>query len=346
MTRGTNGDYDSDTILITDHPLLIRAAKINYDRFKVPTSLVSSVKSAYHYTLADRAMLDVKTSVNKIGEIINLSQYLNSLMWEKIHKGASADSVMPLYYDICKLAVLSGIEIDSAKKTFSIDKAFEISSLKEKYKITDDKKTVKPMFFKMILQENGYTPSPNVRYRTFDTSMDYLQKIVSRFNFRDGRDAKRKPVPFMDMVKVPEGSVAQGYYYSKKAQIVEVIRKANEEKKRLFADYDLMTREEKNAVWTAVGDIKQNCIEEVDRMTSCPATMYLTLKELDNKDSRDVARFVFEVLFGKPDESFFSMIKDSRENIFTLVEDDDGDLRFYDYRFRKASLRENLENAS
>lgn len=62
-------DYDSDTILITDHPLLIRAAKINYDRFKVPTSLVSSVKSAYHYTLADRAMLDVKTSVNKIGEI-------------------------------------------------------------------------------------------------------------------------------------------------------------------------------------------------------------------------------------------------------------------------------------
>lgn len=149
-------DYDSDTMLITDNDLLINVAKKNYDLFKVPTSLVGSVKSAYRYTMFDKAELDIKTSVNKIGEIVNLSQQLNSLMWQRLNDGASQQEVMPLYNDICKLAVLSGIEIDSAKKTFSINKGREITTLKEKYKLTDDSRTVKPMFFKMITQENGF----------------------------------------------------------------------------------------------------------------------------------------------------------------------------------------------
>jgi hypothetical protein len=86
------------------------------------------------------------------------------------------------------------------------------------------------------------------------------------------------------------------------------------------------------------GDIKQDCIEEVERMSSCPATMYLVLKELDNPEYRDVSRFVFEVLFGKPDDAFFTMIKESKEDVYTLVEGD-GDISFYGINFQKVSLR-------
>lgn len=110
--RLNGADYDSDTMLITDHPLLIEAAERNYGFFKVPTNLTTSVKTLRHYTNGDKADLDVKTSVNKIGEIINLSQQLNSLMWERLHKGATVDSCMELYWDICKLAVLSNVEIE------------------------------------------------------------------------------------------------------------------------------------------------------------------------------------------------------------------------------------------
>ena len=67
-------------------------------------------------------------------------------------------------------------------------------------------------------------------------------------------------------------------------------------------------------------------------------TMYLTLKEIDNKECRDVSRFVFEVLFGKPNESFFKMIDASKEEMHELVEDGDGDIKFYDFNYKKIKL--------
>ena len=73
-------------------------------------------------------------------------------------------------------------------------------------------------------------------------------------------------------------------------------------------------------------------------MSSTPSTMYLVLRELDNPDLRDVSRFVFEVLFGRPDQAFFTMIKESRENVFTLEENADGDIDFYGYKFSKVPL--------
>lgn len=334
-------DYDSDTMLITDNALLIEVAQRNYENFLVPTNMTTSIKTERHYTQDDKADLDVKTSVNKIGEIINLSQQLNSLMWDKLSKGASIGSCMDLYYDICKLAVLSNVEIDRAKREFVINSSTEINLLKKKYKISDDGKTVKPQFFKMITTENGFELSDNVRYKQFNTSMDFLQKIISRFNFREGRECKRQVVPFMDMVKEPSTNYArQGYYYAQRDRIINVIRAAKEEKRRLFDGYDVMTTEEKENVWRRVGDIKADCIEEVEKMSTSPATMYLVLKDLDCPDNRDVSRFVFEVLFGRPDEAFFQMIIDSKEDVCTLQECEDGDMEFYGFKFRKVPLSE------
>lgn len=341
LQRLNGADFDSDTMLMTDHELLIEVAKRNYGIFKVPTNLTTSVKTDRYYTQDDKADLDVKTSVNKIGEIINLSQQLNSLMWDRLNHGKSAESCKELYLDICKLAVLSNVEIDRAKREFVINSATEIGLLKKKYKITDDNRTVKPMFFKMITLENGYALSDNVRYRYFDTSMDYLQRIISRFNFREGREQKRTVVPFMSMVKEPQGNIRQGYYYMQRDRIINTIRAAKEERRKLFVDYDQMSKEDKEFVWAQAGEIKQDCIEEVERMSSCAATMYLILKELDNPAFRDVSRFVFEVLFGKPDEAFFTMIKNSTEDVYTLTEDENGDLEFYGFNFSKISIRQN-----
>ena len=60
--------------MLTDNPILIGAAQKNYDKFLVPTSLVDAKKVVRHYTNEEQADLDIKTSVNKIGEIVNLSQ--------------------------------------------------------------------------------------------------------------------------------------------------------------------------------------------------------------------------------------------------------------------------------
>lgn len=328
-------DYDSDTILITDHPMLIEAAERHYHDFGVPTNLTVSVKTKRKYDNSDKADLDVKTSVNKIGEIVNLSQQLNSLMWERINKGASVGDCMELYRDICKLAVLSNVEIDRAKKEFVINSGTELNILKRKYRIADGERTVKPWFFKMITTENGYTLSDNIKYRYFATAMDYLQKIIGKFNFREGRDKKKDVLPFMSIVKKPDGNTNQGYYYSQRDKIVNVIRTAKEETKKLYVGYDEFTPSEKEDIRQKAWEIKQDCIEEVCGMSSCPSTMYLTLKQLDNPEYRDIARYVFEVLFGRPDKEFFKMIIDSRETVYTMVEDESGDIEYYGHRFKK-----------
>lgn len=98
-------------MMLTDNKLLIRAAEKNYELFKVPTSMVDSKKTRRSYTSAQQADLDVKTSVNKIGEIINLSQELNSLFWDKFNSGIPFSEISDIYYDVAMLDVMSGIEI-------------------------------------------------------------------------------------------------------------------------------------------------------------------------------------------------------------------------------------------
>jgi hypothetical protein len=190
----------------------------------------------------------------------------------------------------------------------------------------------------MITTENGFVLSDSIKYRYFNTSMDYLQKIINRFHFRCGRDKKRDVLPFMSIVKEPEGNVRQGYYYAQRDNIVNVIRGAKEETKRLYAGYAEQSPAEKEETKRRAWEIKQGCIEEITGMSSSPSTMYLVLRELDNPEFRDVARYVFEVLFGRPDQAFFTMIKESREAVHILEECPDGDVTFFDYRFKKVPM--------
>ena len=333
-------DYDSDTVLLTDNEVLINAALRNYDVFKVPTCFVESQKTKRYYTNQQKSDLDVKTSVNKIGEIVNLSQQLNSLYWEKINHGASTDECKELYDDIAKLAVLSGIEIDKAKREFVIDSGREIETLKKKYRIVNDNKTVKPLFFKMITTENGYELSDSIYYRAFETPMDYLQIIIASTNFRQARQYKIDIIPFMDIVKRPNNLSRGGYAKISKDKIIIAVRQAKDDIKRLYIDYDIKSPEDKKKVWEQVAERRQDCINEIDRMSEDEYAMYLTLRELDDKDSRDVYRFAFEVLFGKPNEAFFRLINKSRETLYELQENSEGDIELYGFHFCQLPLQE------
>lgn len=329
------GDYDSDTMLLTNNELLVERAKKYYGVFKIPTCFVDAKKTPRFYTCAQKADLDIKTSVNKIGEIVNLSQQLNSLMWHKVNSGASVESVMPLYHDICKLAVLSGMEIDRAKKEFLIESAYEISVLKDKHKVVEGGQVVKPRFFKMITLENGYALSGKTHYKLFKTSMDYLQKALSSYNFRKNREQKRKIAPLMSIVRAMPENARQGYYYNQKDKIVRHVRETKEDVRKLYVDYDRKSRNEKEIIWRLAAERKQQCVNEIDEMSNCEMVMYNTLKEIDLPESKDVARFLFEVLFGKPNLAFFTMINHSKEPLYELVEDENGGIQLYDLRFSK-----------
>ncbi len=335
-------DYDSDSILLTDNQMFIEAAQKNYDKFKVPTCFVSAKKIKRYYTNEQKADLDVKTSVNKIGEDINLSQQLNSLFWQHIYNGETFEDNAELYYDICKLAVLSGIEIDKAKKEYEVDVCKELNQIKEKYKITKmvkDKngkiteKVVKPMFFKMITIENGYDISERHLYKYFDTPMDYLQKRVSKFNFYQSRESKDDLFPFSSIIKNINIPNRQGYYYAQKDRIISIVRDTNKKLKELYKDYDKKTKEEKQDIKFIASEVKQECIEYINDMSICDVTMYLLLTALDKKENKDVKRRIFLTLFGTPNKTFFKMIVDNQGKINELYECNNGSIELYDLRF-------------
>lgn len=187
LERLSSADFDSDTVLLSDNELLISKAKINYDKFLVPTSNVSAKKIPRKNNPIEMCDLDIKTSKNLIGQIINCSQILNSQLWDLVSKGNSTDSdkIQELYKIISQLGVMSCIEIDKAKKEFSVDNQLELDAIRDQY----IKSNQKPMFFKFLAKDKG-NPVIVDKYREYNTSMDYLIKVINRAVRRMGREKR------------------------------------------------------------------------------------------------------------------------------------------------------------
>ena len=75
---------------------------------------VSGLKRKRRYTCHEQADLDIKTSNNLIGDIINLSQELNTQIWDRLNRGAAISDVNEIYLDVCKLSIMSGLEINNS----------------------------------------------------------------------------------------------------------------------------------------------------------------------------------------------------------------------------------------
>lgn len=369
-------DYDSDSILLTDEPLLIRAAEKNYYKFTVPTCFVEAKKIKRYYTREQQADLDIKTSVNKIGEDINFSQYLNSMLWQRVHDGDSIEDCKMLYEDICKLAVLSGIEIDKAKREYDVDTGKEINKLKLFYKKTkaerkwipicqaeydsladtpklrkvNDRgqyfrkirrdKEIKPMFFKMITLGNGYALNEKHKYIYFDTPMDYVQKIVNGFSFYSYRENDKEVVPFANIVKPNNTHNMAITYWQSRDRILQFISDTQRQIRKMYIDYDSKTAEEKREVNMMVAIIKQDCINYINDAVLSDRTMYLLLQAIESKSGHRYKKFLFLSLFGAPNKSFFNFISSKKEMVEILEESDTGDINLFGIAYRK---RKNIQ---
>lgn len=171
-------DYDSDSMPITDNDTLIKAATEFYNEFKVPVCNIQYIAKK-NQALCD---LDYNTSVNKIDEIVNLSQKLNTLLWDMVIKGYLDEKTDEIYFDVCKLAVLSGIEMDKAKRAYD-----NVSVTKELIAIRNKYEKINPDFFKEI----DFSPEDSAKeYEKFYTTMDHIYTIANKVKFNAGRNHK------------------------------------------------------------------------------------------------------------------------------------------------------------
>ena len=336
LERLSGSDFDSDTVLLTDNKILLAAAKRNYANFAVPTRMISSKKRKRHYTKEDMADLDIKTGINKIGEIVNLSQELNTLMWDMVNNGASLESVHGLYCDVAMLDVMSNIEIDSAKKEYPTDNTKELKKLKLKYeRRTDDGRRIMPGFFAPVSRAKGYYDVKKKSYKLHATTMDYLQRAIRKHMGNNYRQ-KRKYIPFVDMLN---GSYANGCRMNldQVYRVLNLLQSTRESIQHIWYEPDLDDDQKHRAVY----EKKAEVAEYIANIHFNGATMYMLLSMIEDERYSNLQQMLFTILFGAPNTSFFDILDDSRQARDVLVEDDNGDIWLYDFTFIKKKIQQN-----
>ena len=170
-------DMDSDQIMLVDNDIMLDVARKNYDRFLVPTTDIKPATKEQEYTGENLSKLDHDTSENLIGEIVNLSQVLNSIYWDKLNSEESdEEELKEIYKDICQLSIMSGLEIDKAKKTLIVDNKTELEAIRGKYK-NDDGKIEYPNFFRELSRKGRYDSKK--LYRHYNTTLDMIGDIIA-----------------------------------------------------------------------------------------------------------------------------------------------------------------------
>lgn len=191
------------------------------------------------------------------------------------------------------------------------------------------------MFFKMITLENGYKLNDGHLYKYFKTPMDYLQKSIASFKFRQGREQKMEVLPFSSIVKTVNVHGCGKFFYDWRNRIINIVEDTNKELQKLYIGYDNKNKEEKEEIKIQAADLKQECTEYINNLSVSEITMYLLLIALDGKEYKHIKRRIFDTLFGTPNQTFFKMIIDNSGNIRKIVENPNGDIKLYDFKFSK-----------
>ncbi len=332
LNRLSGCDFDSDTVLLTDNDVLIDAALRSDGEFPIAMANVPAVKRKRHYTRAQQCDLDIKTSRNKIGETINLSQECNSMMWNRLNAGESRQDVAELYEDICILNVMSSLFIDAAKKEFNIDLTKELRLLSKKYeRYADDGRKIKPNFFAAKDRGKGYYDSTKRLYDKHNTTMDYLQTAINSYRSRKGKQHQKHDfLPFAEIV-TREGYDHRSVWRSKIDRAVNLVRQSRNDINAIYMDDSLPYEEQV----TQAKFRRQDCIEYVGEIEMSRNTMIYFLKHLEEEEFQDVRRHVFNTLFGYPNTAFYDLILHSALPVPMLVEDPGGEIQLFGLRYAK-----------
>lgn len=309
-------DYDSDTMLITDDKLLVNAAARYKDFFKVPVCNIKSEEKT-EQTLSE---FDHDTSVNKIGEIVNLSQKLNSILWNELYKGAEEGEILSVYEDICKLAVLSGLEIDKAKRNFeNISVSKELAVLRKKYQRPS------PNFFAEIDE------SRSKQHAFYHTAMDNLYALVNKLHFRKGREQYGDYSPISSSLAYDIGS-GNATEYRHKDKIVQIIDESKAAINRLYLSIRTADEQEREVLYEQITDIKAERDRQVAKWLTNENVLILVLRHYEKNSAADwriYAAFINHPIFS---ELLWELYDGTAKEV---TEDENGEYSLYGRKFAK-----------
>ena len=291
---------------------------------KVPTTLVPSIKILEERTLTNLANLDIRTSRNYIGEIVNMSQQLNSLFWDNRRNGLPVNAI---YQDICILCSLSNVEIDRAKRETKIDTRKELKKIRDKYNITK----VRPYYFKVFT--SGY------EYKKMNTPTDILLDIVEKEARKRSKRISKKAT-FTSLFKNATINI-NNIDYDKIKLIIKIIYDFTIETKRIYSAQQ-KDRQEKYVLYVQE---KEKCISLIKNI---PITtdeikyiinLYDRAQTTKNKNEEEkilisMRRKLFTILYNYNTKQFIDVFKETKEQIEILVPDKNGPITIYNTNYK------------
>lgn len=318
MQRLSGCDFDSDSLLMTDNEVLLRCAKRHYDKFKVPTCDISSKKKKRRYESDDKADLDIFCDSDAIGIIVNLSQKINSLVWNEVNKTGNWDKAIEMYYDSALLSVLSGIAIDQTKREFDIDCMEELAIIKKKYELRDkNEKLILPKFFETVARNKGYYDPIKKKYDYLATPMDFIYSFVSS-SHRRGRGQAKTYLTLSDIVSDSYLDETEDEVVANLA--ISLVESMDDKQKRIwlikddsFSNYDKKLMYEKELRDTSAS---------IEGLGMNHATMKLVLKKISEHGNNSVSRKMMKILYGfdleRPNRIFMDLVYSSKSDVFEL----------------------------
>ena len=345
-------DYDSDAMLVTDDKLILEITNQKAADFLVPVCNIKFVVRE-NQKLEE---LDFSTSENKIGHIVNLSQKLNSLLWDRMNNGGcEQEGIDALYQDICILAVLSGIEIDKAKRAYqNIDVAAELQALSEKYDSdrpqffeifdnADIERRVRYVYAKGIedkeerKKENKKLRAAKTKelkakkhYASYHTAMEYVYQLASKIDGRAGRPKTVKYTKIIQMIKEPSKD-NNSTAYAKRNAIVKISDDYYKKLKVLYKELNMADDDEKEMIYARIQEKKKERNEKVSKLLTNEYVLYLVLKHYDKGHRHDWQ--LYAPILENP--LFVSMLKESKEKLCNVVEDEQGEYALYGKKYKK-----------
>lgn len=322
-------DFDSDTVLLTDNEHIISAARKWYGKFPVALNHVIAVKTKRAYTNRQKADLDIKTGNNLIGDIINLSQELNTRIWDGINAGGSFEDEFSIYLDVCKLNIMSCLEIDSAKKEFNISNSKELSALRKKYELLDDEgKQIKPNFFAAKDKGKGYYIPGKKNYKIHSTTMDYLQHCVNAFSYNLAKRHNRKSVIPLSSILATEGYNRDSASKYTVKRCISIIRGMLDNARMLYAS--ALDSKDKYLIYN---ELRQDVIEYIGRIRFNPDTMVYFVKTIEGERYKKIYNTIFYTLFGYPNDKFYEVIVNSADAVHNLTLSEEGEIEIYGRKY-------------
>ena len=131
QSRLNGMDFDADSMLVTNQPEMVEAARISYRDFPTAMNAIGQSNKTYKNEMSEYAKMD-STAQNAqlgIGLSSNLAQMGLSYLWTKKARGEIDNEYMELYHSCIILATIAQILIDGIKRSFEVDGMQEIERI-------------------------------------------------------------------------------------------------------------------------------------------------------------------------------------------------------------------------